>query len=200
MGDSEGDDLEVIARYVNGATLAVTDHEIHRIGTTADGERGMCGGLWFRYPGGKDMPPLEIRVEARDGAPVCTEIRLVAGDSGQIRVKHLQMLAGSLENMVEDFSARAVFDRYGDQPWWGRGTPAYEDDREDAHRSARKSVQKARQSARSRLTPELLSSAADLYRSAQGNRLKAIQDGLGVSERTAARYVVKAREAGLLDG
>lgn len=146
------------------------------------------------------MPPLEIRVEVRDGAPACTEIRLVASDSGQIRVKHLQMLAGSLENMVEDFAARAVFDRYGDQSWWGRGEPAREDDRERAHWAARKSVQTARQSARRRLTPELLSSAADLYRSAKGNRLKAIQDGLGVSERTAARYVVKAREEGLLDG
>lgn len=196
------DDEWVIARFPGGGTLTVTDVEIRRIGTTPNGtgERGIPGGLKYHHPGAGDQPSLEMGIEVRDGVPVCTEIRLVASDSGQVRVKDLRMIAGTLEDRIERLAAMAVFDRDPGVGWWGQGNPAYQEDRDRAQRSRKKSVQTARKDARRKVGPELLASAADLYRAARGNRLKAIQDGLGVSERTAARYVSAAREAGLLDG
>jgi hypothetical protein len=195
------DDEWVLLQGAGGWKLTVTNPEIRTIGKTAKMgfDRGVFAGLRYHHPGDEGQPALEMAVEVRDGAPVCTEIRLIADDSSQVRVKDLRMIAGTLEDHLENIAAASVWERAPGAKWWGQGTPAFREDRERLARSQRKLVQTARRTAHARVSPEAIATAADLYRAAQGNRLKAIEDGLGVSQRTAARYVAKAREAGLLD-
>jgi hypothetical protein len=68
-------------RLEDGGTLTTTG-DVQPVG-----DHGMMARLEYRHGGDHDQPALEIVAEVRDGAPVCTEIRLTAGDSGYIRVR-----------------------------------------------------------------------------------------------------------------
>lgn len=149
--------------------------------------------LEYRHGGGDDQPALEIVAEVRDGAPVCTEIRLTAGDSGYVRVRDVILVASFLESRIEDLAVIAAWEPTS-RGSWSQALPDAD------YRAKERSVRSARRAVRRKLTPERMAKVAEVYRTAEGNKLAAIQAEFEVSERTAARYVTAARETGLLDG
>src|SRR4051794_14583781 len=150
------------------------------------GQHGLPTKMRYTHPGGENQPGLEIGIEVRDGVPVCTEVRLVATDSRQVRVKDLTLLAGILENRVEELATIAAWDRT--ERGWGKDSVITE----SHHKARGRSVRTARQSNRRKVTTELLSRVAEVYAAATGNKLEVIQGAFDVSERTAARYVSRA--------
>jgi len=179
---------ETIPLTDGGTLAAIGDPEVRPVG-----DHGVPAKMRYSHPGGANQPALDIGIEVRDGVPVCTEIRLVASDLGQVRVKDLTLLAGILEKRITELASLSVWDRT--ERGWGKASVI-----DELHRTAHeRSVRNARQANRRRVTPDLLARVAEVYVAASGNRLEVIQKAFEVSERTAARYVTRAREAGLLD-
>jgi hypothetical protein len=174
-------------RLEDGGTLSTTG-DVQSVG-----DHGLPTKMEYRHDGGEDQPALEMAVEVRNGGPVCTEIRLKAGDSGYVRVRDVILVASFLESRIEELAVIAALDPTA-RGSWSQMLP-------DADvREKERTVRAARRAVRRKLTPDRMAQVAEVYRSTEGNKLDAIGAELGVSERTAARYVAAAREAGLLDG
>lgn len=182
-----GETYRLEYRLEDGGTLSTTD-DVQSVG-----DHGLPAKMQYRHGGGEDQPALEVVIEIRDGAPVCTEIRLRAEDSGYVRVRDVILVASFLESRIEDLAVIAAWDPTA-RGSWSQTLP------DSDYQAKVRTVRSARQAARRKLTPERLAKIAEVYRVTEGNKLDAIGAEFGVSERTAARYVVAARAAGLLDG
>ena len=147
--------------------------------------------IWVEVRSTGTQPALFLKVEVRQGVPVCAEVRLLAHPEGpEIRPKdlkgvHIDTLvekAVGLCSQQQDESG--VITKYAP-------TPA---DRKNAQRARRGSVEQPGPG-RPRVAPERLQQAADLYRrhAAGGRPLQLIAEILDVDPRTAARYVEKCR-------
>lgn len=155
------------------------------------GEHGVPRVVTVSHPGGESEPLLRLEIQVWDGTPVCSKIELIGKPEtgAQIRVKHLKTLAGVLETLVEQACVNLGFDRRGDTGWVTSFPLSV-----DTQRSRRRSVTGARR----KITPQFLERVAAAYRDAEAPRLDAVAAEFDCSERSAARYVSKAREAGLI--
>lgn len=157
------------------------------------GEHGMPERMTYRHEGGDSQPGCVIEIEVWDGVPVCAKAELLAKPDSkvQVRPKHLKDLAGMIDPVIEMAGVRFGFSRNG-QGGWGLESPGPSDDQRARLRSVRAS--------RRKITRPFLEQVASTYTTAPTPKLESVAAAFDCSERSAARYVTAAREAGLLDG
>jgi len=156
--------------------------------------------VWFEIEvdGDLDGPGWFTRIEIRDGAPCCTELRFTS-PPGVREIRQIDLRRVQLAALVEDFTAawslKVIRGEDGqvesmEIPWIGTA----------AHGQARRAVQRARAvRGRRAITPEVLRTVAEVYReNLSSYPTKAVRETFGVSERMASEYVQRARRAGLL--
>jgi hypothetical protein len=147
-----------------------------------------------RFPSVDGQPALEMRVEVLDGVPECRELRLIGSPGGRpvqprdleaIRLTDLvDLLCASMSDRVVS-EADGVVTVISEEASIGGAL--------DAMRQARKG-----RGAR-RINRPMLEKVAEIYRdNIEGNPTAKVRDAFGVQQRTAALYVKRARDAGLL--
>jgi Family of unknown function (DUF6214) len=140
--------------------------------------------------GGKNEPDFGMRIGVREGIPQVTEVVLKARPEGpEVRDRDLRAirLTEWLERVV---AACSVVDSTGDGTVWSKPV--------DDH-TARADIRRAMPGRPRTITPELLQKVAETYRNHLSDKpTEAVKRSFGVEHRTAARYVQRAREAGLL--
>ena len=147
------------------------------------------------YPGVGDRPELTMRIEVRDGSPQCVEVRVRALDAGR-EVRATDMRAVRIEDWVELIVGSVADEVVADD---GETVTTVVRLDKRAYRDAVETIRSARKHGRPRVSDDVLRQAADIYRdNILGAPLHAIASAMGVSHRTAARYVQRAREAGYL--
>jgi hypothetical protein len=149
--------------------------------------------------GDGEQPSLRMKIEVRQGVPVCAELRLTAQPNGrEIRPKDLR--AVRIDSWIEQVVG--LLPTYEEpEPGVIHGSKPTPADRENAQRATRRARRNTpRRPGRPKVPSDRLHKTADLYRRhADGGRpLQIIADVLEVSDRTAARYVDKCRSDGLL--
>ena len=148
--------------------------------------------LEFCFNGDASSPSITGRLEIRDGAPRIVRIAFESrDDEGEVRQGHLRAVqVDALVMLMAGFALTLDRDEAGEVVVGlsNEGEPLAV-----AHQTLR-SVRSNR-----RITTALLSDVAEVYRShlATGPT-KAVREQFFVSERTAANYVQRARQAGLL--
>jgi len=106
---------------------------------------------------------------------------------------HVKDVANRLEDCVHEWLALLGYKRVGPGKFVGLGR--------DDLRESRRVITSARRQTRRKMTGEHLTAVAEAYNAAKGGPgVEAVAAAFSVSERTAWRYIEKAREAGLLDG
>jgi hypothetical protein len=136
------------------------------------------------FEGAKGSPDVEMNFEIRDGRPECVGVNIQAKKDGRgIRSADLAMF--NLDNLVTGvFAQLATF-------------PAAKDDAEWF--AAERDVHEARSARRGAVTRAELDKVAEVYREhVNASPTRAVALLLDYTERTAARRVQQAREAGLL--
>jgi hypothetical protein len=183
----------VIRRTIRGDWwTATTTAEDARIG-----DRLVPAAIDVECPGDGHQPALHLRLEVVDGVPQCRELRIVSVPGGR-DVRPVDLGAVRLHQWVEElfaaFAARVIEDGPD-------GTAAVvEVPFGPSHDSAVTLLHDARKGVGARrITPALLAEVAEVYRAHVGSRPTAsVAAAFGVAHRTAALYVQRAREAGLL--
>ncbi len=144
-----------------------------------------------------DGPDVVLRVEIRDGAPTCREIRFRSKNDGR-EVRRSDLKALEVENLLESGASKACH-------WvtWEQrdlvATILPDELDEDMKRRAMKQVRGARRTHRRQVTDELLENVAQVYRSNVSHHpTQAVAQHFGKAHRTAALYVRRARDAGFL--
>ena len=141
------------------------------------------------------QPALRMRIEVRDGVPVCADLAITAADGGR-EVRSVDLRAVRLEDWVEDIVSAVAMKIEGIAAD-GTITATYSNSRE-SEQAALRVIQEARRSTR-RNVEKLLPEVAKVYRSRFNDRpVEAVQAAFGVSYRTAGRYVQQCRDTGLL--
>lgn len=183
----------MIRRTIRGdwwqATTATPDVRI--------GDRLVPAAIDVQCPSDGHQPALHLRLEVVDGAPQCRELRIVSVPGGR-DVRPVDLGAVRLHEWVEEFFAAFAARVVEDNP---DGTVAViEVPFGPSHESAVTALHDARKGRGARrLTPALLAQVADVYRTRFDDRpTSAVAAAFGVAHRTAALYVQRAREAGLL--
>jgi len=146
--------------------------------------------MFVDLDGDGEQPALQMKIEVHQGVPVCTELRLVARAGGR-EIRRTDLRAVRIDSWIEQVVAVCSHEQSepGGVITKSAPTPA---DRENA-RAARP------RSGRPKVPPERLHEVADLYRRhADGQPLLVVADVLGVSPRSAARYIARCRSDGLL--
>ncbi|WP_131816279.1 hypothetical protein [Mycolicibacterium porcinum] len=156
------------------------------------GDHGLPERWTYKHPGGDDQPGCVLEFEVWDGVPVCARLELLAkADSRiQVRPKHLKDVAGMIDSVIEAAAVRFGMDEKG-RTGWGRRSPGSANDQRARLHSVRAS--------RRKITPAFLEQVASTYQAAPKPKLESVSAAFGCSERSAARYVTAAREAGLID-
>lgn len=148
------------------------------------------------FPGGKHdpQPELEFVIEVVEGAPICTRL-LLARREGRREIRQGDLRAIELDNWIEQIVA-AVASLYPEEG----GKFLLDPDDADMRR-LRSQVRGMQRGAKRRVTHKLLREVADVYaaHAEAGAPTKAVRLTFGTSERTAARWVARAREEGLLE-
>jgi hypothetical protein len=157
------------------------------------GDRKIPAEIFVHVQGGLSEPDFSMKIEVRQGIPVCTEVTLTARPDGpEVRDKDLKYL--HLSDWLENIVARASMKSGGvpdDPATWGWGKPVKDS-------TALADIRRVR-SGRSRMSRERLEKVADVYRQHVDARpTEAVARAFGVEHRTAARYVQQARAADLL--
>jgi hypothetical protein len=129
-----------------------------------------------------------MRIVVQDGIPVCSELSLRADRTTEVRARDLAGIR--IEDWVEYITAAcSEFFTVRDGKIGVR----------DPDQATIGTVRDARAGTRRRVTPELLSKVADIYREHFDDRpTEAVQRAFGLTQRTAARYVERCRAEGLL--
>jgi hypothetical protein len=149
----------------------------------------------WKFEGNSGQPDGEVRFEVRDGRPQCVEVTLKAKPDGRgLRTSDLGqlMLDAMMTSVFANLSLRAVEDKGVTEM-----TPVFN---EADFWAALNEVETAVKAPKRGVTQSELEQVAGIYREHVADRpvshVKALM-GYG-SERTAARRVEQAREAGLL--
>jgi len=147
----------------------------------------------YAHDGDEGEPDLEVRFEVRDGRPECVDFHVRAKPDGRgIRTADLQMVTNLDAIAVNLYAAVTPVPDGNAFNWMWRQTE------ENAER-ARRAAYEARKARRGTVTSAALEEVAKVYRkNLDSSPTRAVQLQLGYSERTAARRVQQAREAGLL--
>ena len=146
----------------------------------------------FKGRGGDDTPSLTMGIEVRGGAPACTYLEFSAGESGDVRAKHLRPIR--FEEFVTQIVVACAANHVVFDPQ--RGPQVY---RPEVTRDDVRDVERMQRRRRDpRTDRELLERVADLYRRHPEAPNQAVATEFEVSERTAARWAGYCSEAGLL--
>ncbi len=128
-------------------------------------------------------PLRTLKIEVRQGVPVCTEIRLASRPDGR-GVRPSDLEAVDLANWIEDILSECTWQATPDGPISRPG-----------ERASRKAIEHARRVGRRKVTPALLQRVAEVYREhIDAKPIDAVRDEFDVSYRTAARYVELCRK------
>ncbi|MGE2728964.1 hypothetical protein ACQI4F_05780 [Mycolicibacterium vaccae] len=167
---------EFTIRLRDGGTVVITD--INDIVPIGDGFA--CRNAVYRFDG------VEVAWEIRDAVPRCTRVVLCAGEAG-LRTKDLHAIRlDDIREIVYTAIGIDVATSDGDEY---QLTPA----------ETRKTVNRA--TSRRTMTNELLKRVAEIHRKApEGRRTEAVRAAFNVHERTALRYIAKAKDKGYLRG
>jgi hypothetical protein len=153
--------------------------------------------LTFTVDGEKGEPDLEIRFEVRDGRPRCVEVKAMSKPDGRaLRTSDLQVL--SLDALtVSVFAQTSMHSSFDPENNVTVMTPITD---ERSFWSAVNNVDAALKAPKRGTTKAELEQVAKVYKdNIHGSPVQEIQQVLGYgSERTAARRVQQARDAGLL--
>jgi hypothetical protein len=146
--------------------------------------------FYLRCPGDHDggQPSLQLDYGIRNGVPVCTAIRLESKTEGrEVLPKDVEVVRRQLNNWNE-VAITEVMRKSADS-----APPLLETS------AARRAYRDGRTRTRRKITDELLTEVAALYRdSIDDGPWRVIAERFGVSETTAGRYVLLARKAGFL--
>jgi hypothetical protein len=164
------------------------------------GDRGVPEWVVYRRSVGEDGPAYELRIEVLDGIPVLKDVRVTARPGGQVRVKDVKLgIAPDLDAVITYWLREVTYER-GDtaghpEADWVQRFPVSDTER----RAATKAVEHARRRARRKISDNLLRKTAQAYEAAtEPFKHKAVAKTFDVSDRTAQRYIEKARDAGFL--
>jgi hypothetical protein len=146
----------------------------------------------LRLPGDADQPSLLITFQVRDGAPVCTAVNIEAKTEGhQVLPSDFEKLRNGLNGWSE-VAFKQVMHTARQQ---SGGEKAISLGSVDPV-VARKAYNTAQKRTRTKMTEKLLREVADLYRdNVDEGPWRVIAERFGVSESTAGRYVLLARQA-----
>ena len=145
------------------------------------------------FPGTDGHPTLKVVIEVMDGIPECTELHLISADSTR-GLNGMDLRSLKLEELVDQVVAAAsmtITSRDG-------GVRASVFKAGGAGELGIETLKKARQSQRTNMTRDRLRKVADVYNSKSQAGISAVAAAFQKSDRTAARYIRQAREAGLI--
>jgi hypothetical protein len=154
------------------------------------GDRAFPRRIEFQSGGGP-MPWLTMRIEVREGVPVCTFLQLESDNpDNDVRMKHLKyvQIEQWITHIVSTCSRTVEQTRRGG--WVLRSS--------DKTREGDKAVERMQRRRRDPNDRELLERVAALYTANPDAPLVAIGHELGMSPRTAARWAARCSDAGLL--
>jgi len=156
------------------------------------GDRIVPADIFVDIRGGLLQPDLSMKIEVRQGIPVCAEVCLRSRPDGpEVREKDLAQVR--LGWLIEQIVAKASMKPAGRIGEHGYGWSKPVNDQ-----TALADIRQVR-SGRSRMSQERLLKVVEVYREHINDRpTEAVERAFGVSHRTAARYVQQARTAGLL--
>lgn len=139
--------------------------------------------------GGADEPDVHMKIEVRHGIPVCAAVMLHSRPEGlEIRDKDLRLVP--ISDWVEQIAAVCSYEATTGGIASTDGPTA---------RAVNQRNVRAARSGRPRISRERLARVAEIYREHIDSRpTEAVRRAFGVKDRTAARYVEQARQAGLL--
>lgn len=159
------------------------------------GDHGIPAIIKYRHPGGASQPAYEADIEVWDGVPVCSRVQITGKPDAKahVRVKDINLIADSIEDVIEGLSAIAAYRKSGQD--WAKAWPTSAEDRTKSLRS----IRLARQQVRRKMTLDRLQQIADTYNAAPPPKIEAVAVAFGKSARTAARYVAEAKGQGLID-
>ena len=156
------------------------------------GDRIVPSEIFVEIQGGLSQPDLSMKIEVRQGVPVCTEVCLRSRPDGpEVREKDLAQIRLS---WLDQIVAQASMKFTGVPGQWGSGWGKPVDDK-----SALADIRRIRSGRSRSVSQERLSKVAEIYREHVNDRpTQAVSRAFDVSHRTAARYVQQSRELGLL--
>ncbi|MGI9156951.1 MAG: hypothetical protein ACR2FG_09985 [Marmoricola sp.] len=159
------------------------------------GDRYFPAELLVTFPSDARGPALRMRLAVVDGVPQCRELTIESKEAGR-EVRTGDLRAVTLESWVEDLfavvSQRVVAETDGVVSTVSGESPL-------RLAEAAKVVQRARSASRQIITEEKLREVARVYRAHASSRpTQAVARAFGVEHRTAAKYVRRARDIGLL--
>lgn len=141
-----------------------------------------------------DDPALRMTIEMVNGVPRCSlvEVKMRPGKRG---VQSHDLRDVRLDEWIEHLVAAASSKVTSHD---GAFVSAVIGDGADWERDARKAVRAMQRTGRRKVTAEFLSRVAAVHQVHEERPVEAVQLAFGTSYRTAARWVQKAREDGLL--
>ena len=147
----------------------------------------------YAHDGDVGEPDLEVTFEVREGRPECVDFHVRAKPDGRgIRTADLEMVTNLDAIAVNLYAAVAPVPGGSAFNWMWRQTQENVD-------QARRAVYEARKARRGPVSRAALEEVAKIYREhVDASPTRAVSLLLGYSERTAARRVQQARDAGLL--
>lgn len=147
------------------------------------------------FPGAPDQPRLSMHLSVIGGFPQCRTLTIEAKD-GVREVRTTDLRAVPIDSWVEQLYGlvASVVVSEGD-----RETASVITSDPAARRQTEKQIQQARTASRRKITNDLLREVAAVYRANVDERpVEAVRAAFGVSYRSAAGYVERARAAGHL--
>lgn len=162
--------------------------------TAVVGDRAVPRAMDIEFVSVDSQPSLQMRIEVRDGVPLCVKVEIEAAENGR-EVRSVDLRAVRIEDWVEDIvSAVAGKIEWNDD---GHATIKYART-EEAERAAARAIRQARATTRGNVQKRLPEVAEVYRRHFEGRPVEAVGAAFGVSYRTAGRYVQLCRDAGLL--
>jgi hypothetical protein len=148
------------------------------------------------FPDDRGGPELHLRFEVRAGVPQCREALLLSLPEGR-EIRPADVKSVDIEQYLS-ISCQMIALHIVEQYETG-GVEAVHSHREPDLDAVARQISKARRNTRRQIPDEKLAEVAEVYRANPQRPVKAIRDRFGIAERTAALYVRRARDAGLLD-
>jgi len=148
--------------------------------------------LQLREP---DKPMVDLTIEVISGVPRVTDLHISRiGGGREVRKKDLALdLEMLVEHTVAIASGRRTERRITRLPG---GFP--EDEREQEIRRGIRTIQQARGRSQRQMTPDRMHKIAEIYLAQEVGGIDAVAEVYNVHRATAARWIAKARESGIL--
>lgn len=179
---------------LDGAGWAEWDH----FDEVIVGDRLVPRVIDVELPGGSEspQPALRFRIEMVDGVPLCSRITLERRQGGR-GVQSSDLRDIRLQDWIEDLVAVASSKVVSTD---GGVIHAVIDRSPDSERDAHRAVRAMQRGGRRRVDQKHLTKVAEIYREhqASGRPVEAVETAFGTSYRSAARWIQRARQEGLL--